>query len=507
MRMNCLRAAVFAALAFSGMAAAQDVTLLSREGSVEVSGTLLGFDGEFYRIDSSYGPLTVDAQGVICEGPACPDLTAPKAVIRMTGAPEGAAVLLPGLWQAFAAARGLDFRPAEVGQGVVWAATLLDPQDGRVLAELSFAPAEPDLADAALAAGTAEFVLSSRKADNARPVALDALVPVMSPGNPTPRVSTVDLARALSGEAKNWADLGGPDMPVVLHALAPGTDMGLALTERLGAPVQADVTHPDMATLAEAVARDPWALAITGQAQIGPAVPLPLTDSCGFPLLPRSISVKSEDYPLALPLFLHPPPRRLPLLAREFLEFLATPAADTSVAGAGYIDRSVERAPMTQDGLRLLKAIQGAGEDVTLADLKRLAGVMDGADRLSLTFRFEEGTSVLDASSQENLAQLARLIASGRFPAQKLILAGFSDGKGEAAANLALATGRAERVRQDLAALAPDLTMAQLPVVEGFGEALPMACDETAIGRRLNRRVELWIVPDFTPEGEADASP
>ena len=24
-----------------------------------------------------------------------------------------------------------------------------------------------------------------------------------------------------------------------------------------------------------------------------------------------------------------------------------------------------------------------------------------------------------------------------------------------------------------------------------------MACDETAIGRDLNRRVELWLVPDF----------
>ena len=52
---------------------------------------------------------------------------------------------------------------------------------------------------------------------------------------------------------------------------------------------------------------------------------------------------------------------------------------------------------------------------------------------------------------------------------------------------------------QELAAVAPDLATADLPVVEGFGEALPMACDETAIGRQLNRRVELWVVPDFAP--------
>lgn len=499
------RAAILAALLFPAGAAAQDVTLVSREGSIVLSGSLQGFDGEFYRIDTAYGQLTVDAQGVICEGPACPELTAPKAVIRLVGAPDAGARLLPGLFRAFAGGRGLVFEPAPPAAGQVWAAVLLDPETRKVLAELSFAPGDPDTARAALESGAAELSLSSLAGPGvaARAVALDALVPVMAPGNPTPEVSTVDLARALSGEARNWADLGGPDMPIVLHALDPGTDMARALAERLGAPVKAEVTHPDMAALAAAVARDPWALAITGRAEVAPAAPLPLTDSCGFPLLPRSVAVKAEDYPLALPLYLLTPPRRLPLLAREFLEFLATPAAEAAVAGAGFIDRSVERAPMVQDGLRLINAIQGAGEDVTLADLKRLAGVMDGADRLSLTFRFEEGTSMLDATSQENLAQLARLIAAGRFPAQALILAGFSDGKGDAAANLALSAERAERVVQDLASLAPDLRPDQLPRVEAFGEALPMACDETAVGRRLNRRVELWVVPDFTPTAPA----
>ena len=63
-------AAVFAAFLFSGMAAAQDVTLTSRDGSLSISGTLQGYDGEFYRISSNYGLLTVDGQGVICDGPA-----------------------------------------------------------------------------------------------------------------------------------------------------------------------------------------------------------------------------------------------------------------------------------------------------------------------------------------------------------------------------------------------------------------------------------------------------
>ena len=29
--------------------------------------------------------------------------------------------------------------------------------------------------------------------------------------------------------------------------------------------------------------------------------------------------------------------------------------------------------------------------------------------------------------------------------------------------------------------------------VLGFGEALPMACDQVAWGQRINRRVEVWV--------------
>ncbi|MGB4826229.1 MAG: phosphate ABC transporter substrate-binding/OmpA family protein [Paracoccaceae bacterium] len=491
------RAAVLAALLIQGLpASAQDVTLIAREGNIVLNGSLQGFDGEFYRIQTSYGLLTVDGQGVICEGPACPDLTAPKATIRLVGAPDAGDRLLPGLFRAFAEGRGLIYQQ---GPGPGYSALILDPESRKELAEISFAPMLPDAASSALQDGAAELKVSSRAEEpfGSRAVALDALVPIMAPDNPTPEVSTVELAAALSGDAKNWADLGGPDMPIVLHALAPDTDLARALADRLGTPIKADVVHDDMAALAEAVAKDPWALAITGRAEVGPARLLPLTDSCGFPLLPTSISVKAEDYPLALPLFLLTPPRRLPLLAREFLEFLATPAAESVVARAGFIDRSTERAPMTMDGLRLINAIQGAGEDVTLADLKRLVALMDGADRVSLTFRFEDGSTALTPSSQENIADLARLIASGGFAGEALVLAGFSDGSGAAEANLALSLERAARVATELQAAAPDLRPDQMPRIEGFGEALPTACDETAAGRHLNRRVELWLVPDF----------
>jgi phosphate transport system substrate-binding protein len=489
-------AAVLAAIFCWHPAVAQDVTLVAREGGIVLNGSLQGYDGEFYRIQTSYGLLTIDGQGVICEGPACPDLIAPRAEIRIVGAKGPGEALLPGLFQAFAKSRGLLYEPA---QGDDFAAVILDPETRKELAEVSFQPLPAAAAAAALAEGQADLQIGYQ-ADGGfgtHSLAMDALVAIVAPDNPTPEISTVNLARVLAGEVSNWAEIGGPDMPLVLHALRPEVDMQQALSDRLGAPVLAGVLHGDLESLARGVAADPWAIAITGRSAILPARRIPLTDSCGFPLLPTPLSVKAEDYPLAIPVLLLAPKRRLPLMAREFLSFLRTPIAQEVVAANGYVDRSATRQPMTADGLRLINAIQGAGEDVTLADLKRLVNLMDGADRLSLTFRFEDGSSTLDAQSRDNLVDLAQLIASGQFRNEKMVLAGFSDGSGAASANLALSVERAARVAQELAAVAPDLAPEALPMVEGFGEALPMACDETAIGRQLNRRVELWLVPDF----------
>lgn len=491
-------AAVIAALLFGGAAWAQDVTLTSRDGALSVAGTLQGFDGEFYRLDTSYGPLTVDAAGVLCDGPACPELTAPKSVVRIVGAADPGRMLLPVVLRAFAEARGLRLDVAEA------VTRLSDPVTGKVLAEFSFQPLPPSDARAAMLAGRAELMLAAATEPDfgSKSVALDALIPIVAPDNPMPGISTPDLARALAGEITNWSQIGGPDMPLVLHGLMTDSDLAAALSARLGRKIAATVTHPDLASLAEAVARDPWALAVTGRASAGAARVLPLSDSCGFPLLPDPLAVKAEDYPLTLPVYLLTPRRRLPLAARELLEFMTTPHAQAAVAAGGYIDRGMERAPMTKDGLRLINAIQGAGAETTLDDLKHLVDLMDGADRLSFTFRFQDGSSDLDRNSQDNLKDLAQLLEAGALKGQALMLAGFSDGTGAAKANLELSRDRAVQVLLELKDAAPGLTADQLPRIEAFGEAMPMACDETAAGRRLNRRVELWVRPAFVTDSQ-----
>ena len=492
MKLTVCGAAIFAALLFTQGAKAQDVTLTSRDGSLSLTGTLQGYDGEFFRILTNYGPLTVDGQGVTCDGPACPELTAPKAVIRFVGAADAGKSLLPQLFAAFALSRGLSYAAGDP-------TVISDPVTGEALAEMSFQAMAPGPAREAVLSGAAQMVVASVTEPDlgSHAVALDALVPIMAPGNPLPRISTTDLARVLAGEVENWAQVGGPDMPLVLHGLEAGADLQQALSARLGRYVTALVVHATLGELAEAVVADPWAIAVTERAALGKARLLALTDSCGFPLLPTRLAVKAQDYPLTMPVFFLTPRHRLPLVAREFLEFLSSPEAQGAIARAGYIDRRAERQPMTADGLRLINAIKGAGDETTLDDLKRLVAAMDGADRLSLTFRFEGGTTTLDATSQNSLTDLAQMLEAGLFKGQALTFAGFSDGSGAAGANVKLAQSRAEAVLAALQALVPGMPEDQLPRIEAFGEALPMACDETGAGRRLNRRVELWAKPAF----------
>ncbi|MDN5785798.1 OmpA family protein [Pseudorhodobacter sp.] len=484
---------IIATLVFAFATMAQDITLTARDGGLALSGQLVSYDGEFYRVDTVYGGLTVASEGVICDGPACPELTAPLTVIRVVGAAEAGARLLPRLFAGFAAARGLTYIAGETGSDT---SEITDPLTAQPLARISFVAMPPDASRAEVLGRKASLALlfQSTKSAHDRAVGLEPLIPIVAQNNLFPAIRSSDLSAALTGKITNWQELGGPDMPIVVHALTPDADFAAAISARVG-QLASGPRHADAESLAAAVAHDPWALALIGQSDKGAARALPLTDACDFPMLATDLNVKAEDYPLTVPLFLAYGRYRQPLLLREFLEYLATDAAQADVAAAGFVDRRLGRAPLTEDGQRLLGAIRNAGTEVPLAELQRLATAMTGGQRLSLTFRFQDGSAQLDAHSRENLADLARQIAAGNFRGESLALAGFSDGTGTAAVNLDLSRTRAEAVRSALRVIAPDLRDDQLPRIEAFGEALPMACDTTATGRQINRRVELWVHP------------
>jgi outer membrane protein OmpA-like peptidoglycan-associated protein/uncharacterized protein YidB (DUF937 family) len=72
-----------------------------------------------------------------------------------------------------------------------------------------------------------------------------------------------------------------------------------------------------------------------------------------------------------------------------------------------------------------------------------------------------------------------------------LEVAGYTDNTGDAALNLALSQKRAEAVREALIKYGAD---ADMLVAKGYGEADPIASNDTAEGRLKNRRIEYHVV-------------
>ena len=518
--MRFARVVMIAALVLAHAAAmvrAQDVTLTSPDGKVEISGNLLGFDGEFYRIDSVFGELTVDGSGVLCSGPGCPNLENYVARVTFSGAPEMGRVLVPALIGGFADRNGYSLQRETVSE-TRFMFSLRDRDAQRLLAEFTVALTDTDEGFADLLANEADIAMAMREmredeaqlarssglgnlleAGRSRLLALDALVPVVAPGNPVQTMTRLQLAQVLRGQIDNWSALGGPDAPITAHLHDPRSGLGQIMLEHLMDPSQAEigsgvVFHQTSAALAAAVEADPFALGLTARSERQDTRVLALAGACRFSIWPTPTAVKTEDYPLSAPMFLYLPARRLPKVVREFLIYLRDPSAQLVVRRAGFVDQMMEEIGIDAQGNRFANAIAQAGSEVTLEDLQRMVGTLMPLKRLTTTFRFEVGSTRLDAQSRANVLQLAHALEQGIFDARRVVFVGFSDGDGSAAANRDIAKQRAVAVRQAVisAAETADLSRVRLET-DGFGEAMPMACDDSAWGRRANRRVEVWV--------------
>jgi phosphate transport system substrate-binding protein len=510
------RLAALCLVLFATAAPAQDVELRSLDGTVTLEGNLITYDGAYYRLDTIYGPITVAAEGVSCAGPGCPDLTTFIAEARIAGEATVAEGLLPALLAGFASDRGMTLgHPEHTDRGLAYALTR---RDGTTAARFTVAPGNSDSGFLALLNGDTDLALTlrpptevERRADRSgapddpplsrrvRVIGLDALVPVVAAQNPIDALSLPDLAAIVAGEIDNWQALGGPDAPIALHLMSP--EMGLAqafaaeiLDPSAGDPVPGLTTHESAMALSAAVARDAYALGVTAQSARGAARSLPLAGACGFSQVADANAVKAEDYPMTAPVYFYLAPQRLPQLVRDFLAWTETEAAERVVAEAGYVDQSLTRTPLSLQGMRLANAVTAAGGEVPLAELQRLVDTLGRAERLSATFRFADGSIELDAQSRASAARLAAAIERGVFDGRRLIFVGFSDGEGRAEVNQRLSRRRAETAREAVLSAAESAQPDRVTLeVDAFGEAMPMACDDSDWGRAVNRRVEVWL--------------
>jgi phosphate transport system substrate-binding protein len=340
-----------------------------------------------------------------------------------------------------------------------------------------------------LANGKADIGMSSRKikADEVTQLAsmgdmtsaacehilgLDGIAVIVNRRNPVRTLAKDQIAQIFQGTIGNWLQVGGSDGAIHLYARddKSGT-YDTFLTLVLGnAPLAASATRvEDSRKLSDAIAQDPNAIGFIGLTYVQETEALAVYENGAAALLPTPFTVATEDYALSRRLFLYTPAQPRQELARRFVDFALSRLGQNIVAEVGFVGQNVS-------------AAAAASSTAVPADYRRLTS---GYDRLSLDFRFREGSSQLDNKAVADLARVVTFVTDLHYSGDHLVLLGFNDGK-EATENLS-------RARADAVAQQFEERGVKAATVMGFGSQIAVASNDTPEGRQKNRRVEIWL--------------
>ena len=188
-------------------------------------------------------------------------------------------------------------------------------------------------------------------------------------------------------------------------------------------------------------------------------------------MLPSKALVATEDYPLSRRLFFYANPVQQSQWTRTFLSFVHSAAGQAIVAKSGYIGQAI-------DAISLSPSPDMPQPYQTLASQ---------AQRLTVNFRFDEGSARLDNKAQRDVERLINYLQSTNKTMSAAVLVGFGDARGEPARTALLSKLRAMAVRRELARGG-----VLVKEINGLGDYLPVASN-TPSGRIKNRRVEVWV--------------
>ncbi len=506
----------FGLSAMTTIAQAAEVTLKAKDGSSEITATLLGFDGQRYRMESTIGEILIDAFQVECFGDACPSTGGEETGFTIAGNSDILNNLIPALFEDFTT--GVSGRVEFSDEGGARAARL-SGTNGEQLGTVKLQGGTSKEGIANLISRDAILAVSNRPVSEVEAagftrsgignptdpgqqvvLALDGLVMVASPGNPVNAISPANISRVFAGEITNWSQLGGRNASINLYVRESDSGTGAAFQEMVMDPQRASVSASATvlskdADVALAVRDDPNGIGFVNFSGLNDAKPLALLGSCGIQTPATPFTLKTEEYPFTNRLLMYRPSGASPALVDRFIEYLETDDAQNVIARNSYVDQGVSLMDSDDQGRRYASAMWPTEAETSLDELGNMVQELLPAKRVSLTFRFELGSTRLESRALEDLERLSDLLAAGEtFANKELLLVGFTDSIGKASNNRFLSLQRAERIREILQSIALPGSLDTTPIrTLGFGEASPLTCNDTEEGQSTNRRVEVWV--------------
>jgi phosphate transport system substrate-binding protein len=495
---------------------ADEVTLISTDGTIDIRGELIGFSDNVYTIATDIGDLNVAASGVRCEGAACPNISTEDIDVSLRGSDTIGVGLMPLLLEGYAenqqaaATVSATARPGELRAELV-----ADDGFGDDLATLVVTSTSSNDAFEALLQNETDIAISARRIrpEEARAlrdvgagnmvglgqehiIAVDSLVTIVHPDNPVQSITVDQLMDIYSNEIRNWAELGGPDEPIIVMHRRLGTGTREVFVDRVFDGEEPylpwSTIADDSNEMAALVNNARWSIGYVGFAFQRGAKALTLVNECGISMFPNAFSARTEEYALQRRLYAYTRADVEVPAARDLIDYMTSVDTDAVVAKAGFIGLGIDRREqsMSDDRAQLIERAQvdsyerGIGRD--------MLDQMVQYDRLSTTFRFRTGSSRLDERGQVDLERLVEYLQNVAEGAQ-VQLVGFTDSVGSFDANLALSRDRSQQILEDVQITAGDRLSGLSFAASGYSEISPAACNSTDAGRRINRRVEVWI--------------
>lgn len=308
-------------------------------------------------------------------------------------------------------------------------------------------------------------------------IAIDGLAIILHPQNPVSQLTTEQLAQVFNGEITSWEALGGVGGPITLYARDDqsgtyDTFKELVLSRRAKPLLASAKRFESSEQLSDAVSLDPRAIGFIGLPYIRQAKPLAIADGASQPMLPSNSLIATEDYPLSRRLFFYLPPNAPSPWARALVKFAQSAKGQAIVAANGFIAQTVQ-------------AIRVAPSAQMPADYQRLSRQ---GKRLTVNFRFEEGSASLDNKARQDLGRVLDYLKAHDLLDRRVTLVGFGDAKDDPQRAALLSKLRAMAVRRELVKNA-----VVLRDVRGMGAQMPVAANDVDEGRIKNRRVEVWV--------------
>ncbi len=306
-------------------------------------------------------------------------------------------------------------------------------------------------------------------------LALDGIAVIVNSSNQISELRKDEIRRIFTGDITDWSQVGSSRGAIKIYARDDQSGAFDAFNSVVMAnkSLASSARHfVDSSSLSDAVSSDPNAIGFVSLRYVHNTKSVAVSEKGTEALKPTRMTVATEDYPLSRRLYLYTPATARNKYLQMFVEFALSTQGQEVVAANGFVSQNLQHSTQTVSNK--------APEEYKL--------LTEGAERLSLDFRFQSGKNEQDSKSQADLDRIASMIADQGDEGNRVLLFGFSDNAHTPEESQTLSLNQARIVEKQL--IQRGIKSA---VVRGFGPEKPVASNDTSEGREANRRVEIWI--------------